>query len=373
MTVSLRINERGTTLPLVLLVIVLLGLGLAFSFRRTGSELRTYSDQQAQVDASVIAQAGIAQFLSGLSAIPSSGTIDTTVSVGGATATISLRRIRDSAGIPGDIFVALSRGTSTGSTRYSSSSPTAEHSIAQILTVATGKITMNTLGAVTSLNGITHSGAKGAVDGNDAQHAAGYPNILPALAMPNGTFTNGGSGMQLQGNPNGAPAYLGTQAQMAANTGIDWPGITSGAITPDYTYANCSSLPYNMASYPIVMVTGDCTISGGVEFDGTLIVLGNLTLNHGGSGDPQMRGIALIGKNFNGTSGPQGWGAFVSGLNVLTPSLPQPTGPDQWVGGSQYWYDSFEINKAMQRFTATMSSGTFTIVKNAVADNIPSF
>jgi hypothetical protein len=373
MTVRLRINERGTTLPLVLLVIVLLGLGLAFSFRRTGAELRTYSDQQAQVDASVIAQAGIAQFLAGLSAIPSSGTMDTTVSVGGASATISLRRIRDSAGIPGDIFVVLSRGTSTGSTRYTSEAPTAEHSIAQILTVATGKTTMAVAGAVTSLNGITHSGAKAAVDGNDAQKAAGYPGVLPGIAVPNGGYVPGANGIQIQGNPNGAPAYMGTQAQMAAATGIDWAGITGGSITPDYTYANCSSLPYSMASYPIVVVTGDCTISGGVEFDGTLIVLGNLTLNHGGSGDPQMRGIMLVGQNFNGSAGPQGWGAVVSGLNVLVPSMPQPSGPDQWVGGSQYWWDSYEVNKAMSRFNVTASSGTFTIVRNAVADNIPSF
>jgi len=366
-------NRRGTTLPLVLLVITLLALGLAFSFRRVGAELRTYSDQQAQVDASVIAQAGIAQFLAGLSAIPSSGSMDTTISVGGASATLSLRRIRDSAGIPGDIFVVISRGTSTGSTRYTSEAPTAEHSIAQILTVATGKTTMAVMGAVTSLNGITHSGAKGAVDGNDAQKAAGYPSVLPGIAVPNGGWVPGVNGMGIQGAPNGAPAYMGTAAQMAANTGIDWAGIVNGSITPDYTYSDCSSLPYHMSTYPIVVVTGNCTISGGVEFDGTLIVEGNLSLQHGGSGDPQMRGIMMVGQNFNGSAGPQGWGAVISGLNVLVPSMPQPTGPDQWVGGSQYWWDSFEVNKAMQRFSLTASSGTFTVVRNAVADNIPSF
>ena len=93
--------------------------------------------------------------------------------------------------------------------------------------------------------------------------------------------------------------------------------VNGGKITPDYVYSDCSSLPYHLASYPIVVVNGDCNISGGVEFDGTLIVTGNLTLGHGGSGDPQMRGMMLVGQNFNSSGGSQGWGMVVSGLNQL--------------------------------------------------------
>jgi len=369
-------NRRGATLPMVVLVIAILSIGLAVGFLRTGAELRAYSSQQAQTDAMIMAENAIAQLLGGMAVIPASGTLDTTITgLRGGTTDLSLRRLRDSAGSVNDTYVLIARAHSSGSSRYDASIPTAEHTMARLLTVPRATTTMHVVAAVMSLNGVTHTGSPGVFDGNDAQKAGvmAYPDPVAGLALPTGTYSAGGSPSNIKGSPNGPPLYLGTPSQAANAAGIDWQGIVNGtAVTPDYTLANCSSLP-STPSYPIVYVTGDCVISGAVAFAGTLVVMGNLTMSSGGGGDPQLRGIVLVGKTMTLNGSPQGWGTVITGLNRTSEEMPQPAGVDVINGSGQFWFSSSQVDAALQRLQLGANMPPLVLVPNSLVDNYPSY
>ena len=385
----MKINERGSTLPLVILAIALLSLGLAYSFRRTGAELRTYSDQQAAVDASVLAQSGISQLISGLSAPPASGSLDTVVSLSRGTVAIKLRKLRDSTGVGGDVYVIIANATSTKSVAYASNAPLAQHSLAQIVRISMNQApTINVPSAYTSLNGVTHTGHStyddgdrdghsggddsegGDGEGDDDGHSNFNSTTMPWLATPHGGFTEHGDGESSQGSPED----LGDQAHANASVGVDWNGmVNGGTLHADYTYSDCSHLPYGASStMPIVIVTGDCSITGNHEFDGTLIVEGNMSLNHDGTGDPTLKGITLVGKNLDDNGAPNEYGWVASGLNRLVPTMSQPTRADNMNGDPHYHEDDNQGSSAEKHFAATGSAtGALMVVRNAVADNVP--
>jgi len=380
----MKVNERGSTLPLVILAIALLSLGLAYSFRRTGAELRTYSDQQAAVDASVLAQSGISQLVSGMSAPPSTGTLDTVITLSRGTVAIKLRKLRDSTGSTGDVYVVIANATSTRSVAYASNAPLAQHSLAQIIRIAVNPTpTIAVPSAYTSLNGVTHTGHSTYDDGGDRDgHSGddgegdddGHSNFnstsLPWLATPHGGFTEHGDGESHEGSPQD----LGDQTHANAAVGVDWDGMVNhNTVHADYTYSDCSHLPYGAsATMPIVIVTGDCSITGNHEFDGTLIVEGNMALHHDGSGDPTLKGITLVGKNLDDDGSPNEYGWVASGLNRLCPTMSQPTRADNMNGDPHFHEDDNQAGNAEKHFVATGSAtGSLMVVRNAVADNVP--
>ena len=365
-------DERGFTLVLVIICILLLSVGVAVGFARNSGELHSYSDQEAQVKAAAIAQTGFYRYLSALTAVPTSGSADVTLTgIMGGSAVVSLRRVRDSAGVNADLYVLTSRGIATTANRLGHATPIAEHTFSHLLAAPDYKYGMNILGAYTSLNGVTHSGPKAVMDGNDADKASGvakYPDPVAGIAAPTGTFTPGSPGVDLKGTPVGSALGLGTLSQAQDALNLDWNNILNGgSIVPTLTVSNCSALP-SSSSYPIVRVNGDCNITGGA-FNGTLIVTGNLTL----SGSPQLRGIMLVGQNFNTTGSPQAWGAIISGLNTMIPSMPQPSGVDLMSGNAQYWYNSKEINKAFTSFGLSTANPVLIVVGNAYEDNVPTY
>ena len=388
----MRSDRRGSTLPLVILAITLLSLGLAYSFRRSGSELRTYSDQQAAVDASVLAQSGISQLLAGMSAPPSTGTLDTVLSLSRGMVAIRLRRLRDSTGIGGDIYVIIATSSSTQSVSYGSLSPTAQHSLAQIVRISTTSAPINVPAAYVSLNGVSHTGHSTYDDGGDRDghdggdgdseegddghgdddgHSNANGSSMPWLATPHGGFAEHGDGESSKGSPED----LGDQAHANASVGVDWNGmINGGSLHADFTYSDCSHLPFGQSgTMPIVHVTGDCTITGNHEFDGTLVVEGNLELNHDGTGDPTVKGIALVGKNLDNTGSPNEDGWIASGLNRLVPTMSQPNRADNMNGDPHYHEDDNEASSSEHRFVVTGTAGALSVVRNAVADNVPTW
>ena len=361
----MRADRRGFTLPMVVLLVALLSIALVLGFTRTSAELRSFSDQQAAMDAAALAQTGMARYLANLSALPASGSFDTTISgLPGGSAAVSLRRVRDSAATAGDVWVAYATGTATSASRLGAGVPVASRSFAQVLTPPTGSTQMNVLAAWTSLNGMTTSG--GNHDGADASHAAGYPNNVNPVA----TIAGGYSGTATLNNPS-TVGNLGTVAAAYGATHIDWNGIVNGgAITPDYVRSNCSGSWPSTPAYPVILVTGNCNITTAIDWRGSLIVTGNLTT----TSSLQIHGVVLAGGNFNTTGSPQIWGTVISGLNRGVPSMtPQPVGADISSGNPQYWYSSTDIRSAMARLVPSSTTTALVLTRNAWLDNWPSY
>jgi len=53
-----RLNRRGATLPLTILVLAIMGGAVAVSYTRLSSERRISADSQAEIDAFTVAQSG---------------------------------------------------------------------------------------------------------------------------------------------------------------------------------------------------------------------------------------------------------------------------------------------------------------------------
>ena len=77
-----RNSERGASLVLVLLLLIVLSITAAAGFARIGAERRTNSAQRAQTAAFAIAQGGVEQFLASTTTLPEdlSGTTSATPS-----------------------------------------------------------------------------------------------------------------------------------------------------------------------------------------------------------------------------------------------------------------------------------------------------
>jgi hypothetical protein len=354
---------------MVVLLVALLSIALVLGYTRSSAELRTYTDQQATVDAGALAQTGLSQFLAGLTSLPASGSRDTTiVGLPSGSATVSLRRIRDSAGTAGDVWVAYVTGLATGSSRTGATVPIATRSIAQILVPPITTAKMNVLAAWVSLNGVTRSSPAGSFDGNDADHVSGYPNTVDPISTVTGGWVESSPTSSMHG---GSVDYLGTSAQAYATAGVDWDAIINGgAVTPDYTRANCSGSWPSSPSYPIILVTGNCSITTSIDWKGTLIVMGDLTT----TSSWQIHGLVLVGGNFNTSGSPQDWGAIISGLKRGVPSMtPQPSSADLSSGNAQYWYSSKDIKNAMARLVPASSAGVLVPTPNAWLDNWPGY
>ena len=65
-----RLNRRGATLPLTIIVLAIMAVAVAVSYARLSSERRATADGQAQTDAFAVAQSGINRFLSNLNGKP---------------------------------------------------------------------------------------------------------------------------------------------------------------------------------------------------------------------------------------------------------------------------------------------------------------
>jgi len=66
-----RNSERGASLVLVLLLLIILSMTVAAGFARIGAERRTNSAQRAQTAAFALAQGGVEQYLASTTTLPS--------------------------------------------------------------------------------------------------------------------------------------------------------------------------------------------------------------------------------------------------------------------------------------------------------------
>jgi hypothetical protein len=364
---SARLNRRGATLPLSILVIALLGVSVAIAYARLSSERRITGDAQAQMNAFAVAQSGLARFLANLNAKPApppGGNMDVTYNdLPGGTALVSLRMLRDSTiTLLPAVYVITSRGTNTTAKRYSASAAPAERTVATYALWVPAPFDLNA--AITSLGGMDKAGGSGAMDGNDA---CGVAPAIPGVAVTTGAGVSGtsytGSASPIDGNPDNTPISLGTPGGAGTakdQVGIDWAGIVAGTVLPpDFVYP---AWPGSFANWPVVRVNND----GGADFDltgngkGILIVTGNLNIN----GSNSWEGVILVGGWVRSNGSNDVHGAVIAGLNV---KLGQVVGPSTMNGTKSYRYDSCALSRALGHI------GSIQPVRNGWTDTWPSY
>jgi len=359
-----RLNRRGATLPLTILVLVLLAVSVAIAFMRLSAERRTTGDAQAQLNAFTVAQSGLSRYLALATTKPAASPADITYNdLPGGTAVVTVRMLRESTTtlLPA-VYVISSRGTNTAAKRYSSAAAPAERTVATYAIWTPAPFDLN--GAFTSLSGIDKNGNSGALDGNDHCTAAGgLQPAIPGAAVPNGTYT--GQTDPINGSPDNAPVELGTSGTAGTakdQVQIDWAGITAGTVLPaDYTLPTWPNAG-QFNQWPVVRANGDLILPGTGK--GILIVTGDLTIN--GANPPlQWDGLVLVGGNIIANGNVNIFGAVITGLNIKTGT----NVPVQSVGNGTkvFQYDSCNLARALGHI------GSLQRVRNAWTDTWSSY
>lgn len=360
---STRLNRRGATLPLSLLVIALLGLSVAVSYARLSSERRITSDSQAQVNAFAVAQSGMSRYLASVTALPGAAANATYNDLPGGTAQVNLVRIRDSVvttQLFPAVYVITSRGINTTAKRYSAAAAPAERTVATYALWTPTPFDIN--GAFTSLGAVKVNGNSFAFSGYD--RCGGTMPAVPGLATPNGDISQVQFPGNLNGNPEDVAGNLGTPLPTGTakdEVDIDWAAIVAGTAFPaNYVYP---SWPGSFNAWPVIRVNGDLPdlpASGG---KGILIVTGNMTWN--GSPERTWEGLILVGGSLTANGNGHIYGALVTGLNVKTGATVGLN--DLGNGNKDYQYDSCALSRALGQI------GSLERVRNGWTDTWPSY
>jgi hypothetical protein len=338
---KLQADRSGFALPMSILLIGFMTAGVLAAFARTTTEVQLVDNETAATVAYANAERGLSQFL----ATGSISALNATYTYTNGNATVTATIMRDDPSPTGtDTWLIRSIGTATSP----SGKPQARRTVAQLaLRVPT---TMQVVSSWTSLSGLHKNGAAGDITGFDACSGA----AVAGVATPTGMLT--GKDDAITGSPQ--HLEMGTQAQMASQIKIDWPGITNPAapaISPDIVvcqsgthgydanWSPCGTWPTsaqwsNTAFWPTIVINGTSALPSNGR--GTLIVTGDLTF---GGGD-QWDGIILVGGKITDNGSGNIAGAVVSGLNVLKGWT---VGESSKANGTKdYTYDSCKVASA---------------------------
>jgi hypothetical protein len=335
-----RLNRRGATLPLGIIVLAVMSVGVAITFARISAERHTSGDVQAQVGAFGVAQTGLNRYMAFLTVKPPASFDTTMTDLIGGTALVSIRMLRESTTtlLPA-VYVVTSRGSYTAAKRYNSLTPSAQRTVATYALWTPAPFDLN--GAFTSLSGIDKNGNSGALDGNDNCTAAGgnQPPI-PGAAVPNGSYT--GSFQPINGTPDDVPSYLGTGGTGGTakdQVGVDWAAIVAGTQLPaDYLHPAWPN-PAQFLNWPVVRANGDLDLPS--DGKGILIVTGNLTLG----GSLRWDGLVLVGGTITSNGNNVIEGAVITGLNVkLGVNVPVQSIAN---GNKTFQFDSCNLARAL--------------------------
>ena len=358
----LVLSRRGATLPMTILVVGLMGVAVAITYSRLSSERHLSGDGQAQLDAFSVAQSGLNSYMAGRNGKPGAQQDTAFTNLPGGTALVSLRMMRESTTtlLPA-VYVITSRGTATGARRYDTRSPAAERTVATYALWTPAPLDLDA--AITTLGGMDKAGGSGTMNGVDA---CGAMPTIPGVAVPNGGYT--GSTGPIDGNPDNAPAQLGTGGPGGTakdEVDIDWPGIVAWPNTtmmPDLVYSGTWPSTTYFADWPVIRVNNH----PGADFDlpadgkGILIVTGNLVI----SGSRTWEGLILAGGSVRSNGSNTMRGAVIGGLNV---KLGEMVPVSQMNGTKSYQYDSCALTRALGHI------GSLQRVRNGWIDNWSSY
>ncbi len=356
------LNRRGASLPLMILLIVVLGIGITLGLMRMSGERHIVADQRAQLKAWSAAQAGLEQYAAQLSGAPPA-TDSMAISLGaGDSAFVRLVQLRPKVAGSAAMYMVRSRGRSRSATRYDSRTPAAERTVAQL--AVHPALSMDVHAAWTSITGLNKNGGSGQLNGNDR---CGANPPVAGVAVPQNA-ANGTPGYEQSGGssvPTGSPPidHLGANPAAAADAvNIDWPSIVNGGALPaDYTYNGNAGWPASFSDWPIIRVDGNRSLGPSDDGRGILIVTGDLTLN----GSFVWEGIMLVGGRITSDGYNNVYGTAVSGLNL---QLGMTVGESDVGNGNKiFQYDSCAIDNALN------SAASLRLLPNAWVDNWPEF
>lgn len=362
-TICNRRAERGFVLATTLLVTTLLTVMLAASFLLVSAEQRTTDNSFGTAKALVLAQAGLQNYFSrnrGLAVTDSADSMRITLT--GGYADVVARRVRQADTLSGNrlsLWVVKSSGVATTGVMAGQAQGT--RTIAQLAQLNLGVLPARA--AMVAINGVY-------MIGPGTNPLAGSPdyNCWPrhdttAVTVPTGGYSNNsGSGWPTTSWPHQIVENLGTAAAVRDSTGIDWPSLVGGNLTPDYTLTPGSSWRPSGTSWTTIgYVPGDLALLGGATGYGVLVVTGNLSV----SGSAEWHGVILVGGRLREPGGSsqsyQVYGSIVTGLNT---SLGMYVAPDTLnrKGSSDIQWSSC--------YVAQTASGMSSMVpiKNAWAD-----
>jgi len=342
-------NERGTALPLTILIVTIITLMLTSAFVRAQADRRMADSSGATVDALAVATSGMQRYMGYYDSAqvrPLDGD-SLRINVTGGYADVVAHLVR----VPVDSFqphmyVIRSRGRVIEPTR--GQDPQATRTVAQFGTWFQGGITP--VAAVTSLNRTQYTlqvDTDVVIDGNDGCAVA------PATMGFRGASTS-----DLPGTPTGTPGWKIQDhwSVVAGEAGIDWNSIENGDVAADYTSIVNGDMTY--ATYIIDGASVDLTDVTGT---GLLIIINKLNTY----GERfEWDGVILVGDDFD----PETDTTIVRGLMV--------TGLDETIGQGTVWsgfdrqdvniylsYNSCNVAQALARFRG------FDPIRNARVDN----
>jgi hypothetical protein len=359
-----RLNRRGATLPLSILVIGLLGTAVAITYARLSAERRITGDAKAEIDAFTVAQSGMARYFSSLTngVRPTASGNVTYNDLPNGTARVDWRLIRDTTpNLLPAIYLVTARGTNTSAKRFGPNTPVAQRSVATYALWTPMPFDLNA--ALTTLGPIQKAGTSGEMSGID--NCGLQPNI-PGVAVPavGGVPQYTGDTGPIDGSPDNVPVQLGTPGPTGTaknNVGIDWAAIIQSPISDllphNYLYpAWPTAGQFN--SWPVVRVNGDLDLP--TNGKGILVVTGNLTLN----GNENWDGLILVGGSVTSNGDNHTMGAVIAGLNV---KLGQTVPVSDLNGNKTYEYDSCALTRALGHV------GSLQRVRNGWIDTWPSY
>jgi Tfp pilus assembly protein PilX len=367
MSVSPRLNRRGATLPLTILLLSLMGVAVAISYSRVSSERRITGDSRAQLGAFAVAQSGLNRFLSTINGKPV-GPYPVTVNYNdlpGGTAQVDLRQLRESTiTLLPAVYVITSRGTYTGAKSYDALTPAAQRSVATYALWTPASFDLN--GAITSLNGMVKSGTSGSMSGYDN---CGANPAIPGVSVPGGSDVGGtysGPVGPIDGSPEDVATNLGTPGSAGTakdEVDIDWAGIIAGTYLPAGYVLPSWPTAFQMLEWPTIRVNNSAgpeyTLTG--DGKGILIVTGDLKIN----GSLNWQGLILVGGKLTSSGNNTVYGAVVSGLNVKLGVAVAPS--DIASGVKTYQYDSCALQRALAKV------GSIQRVRNGWNDSWASY
>ena len=375
MLVSARLNRRGATLPLGIIVLAVMSVAVAITFARISAERHIAGDSQAQVGAFAVAQTGLNRYLATMTSGPVKppASHDTTMTdIIGGTAQVSLRMLRESTTtlLPA-VYVITSRGNYTAAKRYNSLTPSAQRQVGTYALWTPAPFDVNA--AVTSLVGMASNGNSSHYSGIDRCAVNGN---IPGVGVPGpsggpGNFDAGGHPEVIDGSPEDTPANIGTPGTGGTakdEVEVDWAGIVAGSAFPaDRVYPGQAWPPMaggaalGMEDWPVVRVNGDLTMPGSGK--GILIVTGNLTWN--GTPNKTWEGLVLVGGTLIGNGNSFIYGGAITGLNIkLGVAVPNY---DVGNGTKTWQYDSCALARALGHI------GSLQRVRNGWTDTWSSY
>jgi hypothetical protein len=341
-------DERGSALPLTILLVTIITLMLTSAFVRVQADRRLAEGSGSTVDALAVAASGLQRYMAFYDSIqvrPVDGD-SVRINLSGGYADVVAHLVQ----VPADTmqihtYIVRSRGTVIQPAQ--GADPQARRTVAQFARWFQGGI--RAVAAFTAINPsdyLPQAGTDVIIDGNDGCSVG----ATMGFRAP---FTT-----DLPGTPTGTPGWKVQDgwSVVAAETGIDWNAIETGEVEADYT--NVINGDTTFATY---ILDGAAVTLTDITGTGLLIVLNKLDTQ---GARFEWDGVVLIGDDFD----PEAdttivRGLIVTGLDRIIGAPVADNGFDDLDDNIYLYYDSCNIARSLTRFRG------FDPVRNAWIDN----